>query len=219
MMKFIFYLVTLMCISCVTSKKSAQYDSVVEKPKSVKKDMLGTIRNMANLDKDDFTFISEKMKNVVEHYKILQEKLSTLENKIDRLIAHKSVSPSHEAAGSKIEIETEEIPSDISNPSNSNVLVDTVEEKPATKATPNLMFLAAKKLYSQKSWQSAISQFQEYLDANPKGLYSIEATYYIGESFRNLKMIPEAQVFYEEIAKSYPQSLWAAKAKQHLNKQ
>ena len=71
----------------------------------------------------------------------------------------------------------------------------------------------AKNLFTKKSYENAISQFQKYRDQNPKGAYYPEATFYIGQSFKNLKMPIEADVFFKEVVKSHPQSLWASRAK------
>ena len=74
----------------------------------------------------------------------------------------------------------------------------------------------AKNLFNNKSYESAISEFQKYRDENPQGPYYPEATFYIGQSFKNLKMPVEANVFFKEIVQSYPQSLWASRAKKKL---
>ena len=76
--------------------------------------------------------------------------------------------------------------------------------------------IEAKNLFEEKSYESAISKFQKYRDENPKGSQYPEATFYIGQSFKNLKMPIEAEVFFKEIVKIYPQSLWASRAKQKL---
>ena len=74
----------------------------------------------------------------------------------------------------------------------------------------------AKNLFENKSYESAISKFQKYRDENPKGNHYPEATFYIGQSFKNLKMPIEAEVFFNEIIQSYPNSLWASHAKDNL---
>ena len=71
-------------------------------------------------------------------------------------------------------------------------------------------------LFEKESYESAISEFQKYRDNNPKGKHYPEATFYIGQSFKNLKMPSEAEVFFKEIVKSYPKSLWAGRAKKSL---
>lgn len=74
----------------------------------------------------------------------------------------------------------------------------------------------AKKLFKKRSYENAISEFQKYRDRYPKGAYYPEATFYIGESFKNLKMPIEAEVFFKEVVESHPQSLWASRAKKNL---
>ena len=76
--------------------------------------------------------------------------------------------------------------------------------------------IEAKTLFEQESYESAISEFQKYRDNNPKGKHYPEATFYIGQSFKNLQMPSEAEIFFKEIVKSYPKSLWASRAKKSL---
>ena len=78
------------------------------------------------------------------------------------------------------------------------------------------VLIEAKSLFKKESYENAISKFQKYRDENPKGSYCPEATFYIGQSFKNLKMPIEAKVFFKEVIKSYPQSLWASRAKKIL---
>ena len=79
-------------------------------------------------------------------------------------------------------------------------------------------FISAKKHFKQKSYETAISEFQKYRNHNPEGVHYPEATFYIGQSFEKLKMPIEAGVFFKEIVQSHPQSLWASRAKQSLKK-
>ena len=76
--------------------------------------------------------------------------------------------------------------------------------------------ISAKKLFKKRSYESAISKFQKYRDTNPEGSYYPEATFYIGQSFKKLKMPVEADVFFKELVHSYPESLWAYRAKKLL---
>ena len=76
--------------------------------------------------------------------------------------------------------------------------------------------IEAKNLFEKESYESAISKFQKYRDENPKGSQYPEATFYIGQSFKNLKMPIEAEVFFKEIVNLHPQSLWASRAKKIL---
>ena len=80
----------------------------------------------------------------------------------------------------------------------------------------SLVLIEAKSLFKKESYENAISKFQKYRDENPKGNHYPEATFYIGQSFKSLKMPVEAKVFFKEIIKSYPKSLWASRAKKIL---
>ncbi len=91
-------------------------------------------------------------------------------------------------------------------------------DSPLSNKKSYLSLIEAKNLFKQKSYESAISKFQKYRDENPQGNHYPEATFYIGQSFRNLKMPIEAEVFFKEIVKSHPQSLWASRAKKLLEK-
>ena len=76
--------------------------------------------------------------------------------------------------------------------------------------------ISAKKSFEEKSYETAISEFQKYRNENPEGVHYPEATFFIGKSFENLKMPIEAEVFFKEIVQSHPQSLWASRAKKFL---
>ena len=70
----------------------------------------------------------------------------------------------------------------------------------------------AKKLFKSRSYENAISHFQRYRDKNPEGRHYPEATFYIGQSFKQLEMPLEAEVFFKEVVQSHPDSLWALRA-------
>ena len=74
----------------------------------------------------------------------------------------------------------------------------------------------AKSLFQKESYENAISEFQKYRDNNPKGEHYPEATFYIGQSFKHLQMPAEAEIFFKEIVQTYPESLWAGRAKKFL---
>ncbi|MCY4320812.1 MAG: hypothetical protein OXC37_00180 [Bdellovibrionaceae bacterium] len=78
--------------------------------------------------------------------------------------------------------------------------------------------MTAKDSFKKQSYESAISEFQKYRNDNPKGIHYPEATFYIGKSFKNLKMPIEAEVFFNELVQSYPETLWASRAKKLLKK-
>ena len=94
------------------------------------------------------------------------------------------------------------------------VLEQHSKNKKRDQQQPSL--IEAKNLFKNKSYESAISKFQKYRDENPKGIHYPEATFYIGQSFKNLKMPIEAEVFFNEIIQSYPNSLWASRSKDNL---
>lgn len=91
---------------------------------------------------------------------------------------------------------------------------NTKEE--VTTGNPHPSLAEAKNLFKEKSYETAISKFQKYRDDNPKGVDYPEATFYIGQSFKKLKMPIEAEVFFKEIVQSYPNTLWASRAKKSL---
>ena len=78
-------------------------------------------------------------------------------------------------------------------------------------------FLLGKQLFDNQSYETAISEFQKYRNDNPEGKRYMEATFYIGQSFEQLKMPIEADIFFQEIMKSGSQSLWALRAKKQLD--
>ena len=89
----------------------------------------------------------------------------------------------------------------------------TAKDSPKNKASD---LAEARKLFEEQSYQDAISKFEKYRTENPKGKLYPEATFYIGQSFQKLKMPIEAEIFFKEIVKSHPQSLWASMAKKLL---
>jgi len=76
---------------------------------------------------------------------------------------------------------------------------------------------AAEEAYSKKEWKNAILNYQAYRDQNPKGANYPVATYKIGVSFQELKMIDEAQAFFQEVIHKFPKSPSAKKAKFRLS--
>ena len=98
---------------------------------------------------------------------------------------------------------------------------EDIEEKTDTqdkRKENSSPFVSAKKHFDEQSYETAISEFQKYRNENPEGIYYPEATFYIGQSFKKLKMPIEAKVFFKEIVQSHPQSLWASRAKEFLKK-
>ena len=89
------------------------------------------------------------------------------------------------------------------------------KDKSSNQQKP-LSLMEAEKLFKKRSYENAISAFQKYRDENPSGQYYPEATFYIGQSFKELKMPIEAKVFFQEIVSSYPKSLWANRSQKIL---
>ncbi|MGI9548986.1 MAG: tetratricopeptide repeat protein [Bdellovibrionales bacterium] len=223
----VFLLICLTGTSCMTTGKFSSYDSVIQNPENAKRDILKTLRGISSLKKEDFSFVSEKMKNIVSNYNVLQNKVSDLEKKVNHLLAQKASEKEDIVQDSNVKIETEKMPKDLFNTQTIPVSSSEKKEESSKKKNPKdrklkdskeASFTEGKKLFSEKSWQSAISKFQDYIDKNPKGIYAIEAYYYIGESFKSLEMLPEARVFYKEVIKNYPESSWALKAKKRIKK-
>ena len=101
----------------------------------------------------------------------------------------------------------------LQNPKKALAKISSSKDSNKNKASD---LIEAKKLFKEESYQDAISKFEKYRTENPKGRLYPEATFYIGQSFKKLKMPIEAEVFFKEIVKSHPQSLWASRAKKLL---
>ncbi len=89
------------------------------------------------------------------------------------------------------------------------------KNKKSNKQEPSSL-MEAKNLFEKESYENAISKFQKYRDKNPEGKHYPEATFYIGQSFKKLQMPVEAEIFFKEVVQSYPQSLWASRARKSL---
>lgn len=61
------------------------------------------------------------------------------------------------------------------------------------------VFLAAKKFYLEKDYQTAIKSLSSYLNSYPKALFRTTANYYIAESNIALENNSEALVYYEKV--------------------
>lgn len=209
---------SLMLMSCSFLEERKTHPSSLEETSSHK--IVNTLRKVANLKKDDFSFVFQKMKIVIDNYKELKKKLNQLEKKLDSMVAKTNLKT--ESSSLNL-LEEEKIAEDEPLFSESFVKNDSSSEQHAER-TPassqgegDSLFSQARDLFTEQSWESAISQFQKYREKYPQGLYYLEATYYMGEAFRHLNMTPESHIFYKEILDSYPESDWALKAKARLN--
>ena len=205
----------LFFIQC-TSLKKADYNSVLENKTSSQGDILTTLREISSLSADDFSFMTDKMKNIVRNYKTIEKKLTLVEEKVDRLIV-KAQSITNSEKDSKIEIE--ELSEDALFKKDSAEDSEKSEQNiSTTEESQSDLFEEARALYREKSWQSAISKFEQYREENPKSLRQPEAIFYIAESFKNLSMLPESHIFYREVITKYPDTSWAKQSKKILKK-
>lgn len=228
---FVFFILSLVQCSSVSKK---EYDSVLKRKSQSQQDILQTLREVSSLNEQDFAFISNKMKNVIASYKKIQSNLAQAERKINILLAEINLSTKkkgnvkvevEEIAGddslfkeSNLSLEPKDIGKETTKNDSKNIEVSGDITKSKNKTSNDSSFKESKKLFLEKSWQSAISKFQNYREQNPESLRQAEAIFYIAESFRELKMIPESKVFYKEILEKYPKSSWATKSKLFLKK-
>ena len=87
----------------------------------------------------------------------------------------------------------------------------TVAVETKTK-NPKALYERGEELFKEKKWKEAISSYQKYREAQPKGAEHADATYKIGVSFQELNMKDEARTFYEEVIQKAPKSREAKKA-------
>lgn len=202
------------------------------------------LKNISRFEENNFQFVIKQMKKVIKNYSRMKRQLIEIEAKLDRLLNQLTVPEATPLTEEDI-VEKEELSEEAENTAETDPTPLLMEEeitddtdifpeetepnrhiKPQKKTLKKLKvneedknedsLMEAKNLFKQKSYESAISQFQKYRDENPKGEHYPEATYYIGQSFKNLKMPIEAKVFFNEIVQSHPQSLWASRAKENL---
>ena len=203
------------------------------------------LKNISQLEESSFQFINKKIKDMVNTYNKIKKRLIKVESRLNSLLNEKTnlgdSSEEIEDTGKKSLQENEDLQDSMKVESSllkekvkddMNIFQEEAEtkdeasnEKPSLEKrelkqnhleNKNSDLEKAKKLFENKSYEEAIAQFKKYRDQNPKGSHYPEATFYIGESFKNLKMLVEAKVFFEEIVKSYPQSLWSVRAKKYL---
>lgn len=95
-------------------------------------------------------------------------------------------------------------------------LTDIQEQKVAVaemkEKNPKAFYEKGEELFKEQKWKEAISAYQKYREAQPKGQYQADATYKIGVCFQELHMKDEAKTFYEEVIQKAPKSREAKKA-------
>lgn len=95
-------------------------------------------------------------------------------------------------------------------------LTEIQEQKVAAvetqKKNPKAFYDKGEELFKEKKWKEAISNYQKYREAQPKGPQHPDATYKIGVCFQELNMKDEAKTFYEEVMQKAPKSREAKKA-------
>ncbi len=83
---------------------------------------------------------------------------------------------------------------------------------------PKGNYTSAEYYFKKKDWKSAITGYQKYREANPKGKRYSESTYKIGVCFQELGMIDNAKIFFQEVVEKYPKSRQAKKSKYRMKK-
>ena len=158
-------------------------------------------------------------------YDISEEEKEKLLSRVkDQIDQKKSEELDSEETVEFIEIEDLESLDEDSLPENGNETDDFFEEENGHQEEEkepeedSSSLISAKKHFEEKSYETAISEFQKYRNESPEGIHYPEATFYIGQSFEKLKMPIEAEVFFKEIVQSHPQTLWASRAKKFLKK-
>ncbi|MDX1489693.1 MAG: tol-pal system protein YbgF [Pseudohongiellaceae bacterium] len=87
----------------------------------------------------------------------------------------------------------------VSAPSNSIAPVE-----PTMLSEQQLYQLALDSLLQQQQYQTAITQFDQYLSLYPSGRFVTNAYYWKGQSYLNLAMLNEARDSFEVIVSQYP---------------
>lgn len=74
----------------------------------------------------------------------------------------------------------------------------------------------AEAFYKNGNYPKAVEKYQEYLSANPQGNMAAIAEYYIAKSQAASGDTVKARESFERVAEKYPQTSWAAFAKEQL---
>ena len=168
---------------------------------------------------EDYTKLMAQILN--GEYNISEEEKEKLLLKVKSHIGDQSATNSADSPSIKpesFETENREEDSVIESESDLKEEQDNSRTKKNPEEKKKSDLSSAKKYFKEQSYEEAISEFQKYRNENPEGEHYPEATFYIGKSFKSLKMPIEAEVFFKEIVKSHPQSLWASRAKKFLKK-
>ena len=240
MKQFMLSLLSLSLLGCF-SLDEPDFQSVVPKSEEQRKGhLLNELREIAqvssNLGKENFEFISKKLKVAITHYKILKKKVMKLEVQVSQLTDQLQ---QQEQMNQRIKLEPvtiemddtliddveKELQTEVVTPKKplqpksliSKTKEDVVSQPVSANKEHQKIFKDAKILFTEKNWESAIAKFEEYRRVVSKsGVGYRKATLYIGQSFQNLKLKPEAKIFFNELTQSYPQSQEAAEAKKLL---
>ena len=237
---FIIINLFLFTLSCALTSKP-DFQSVVTPPPKTRQEgrLLSELRELAQtgevlISKESFEFISTKFKTIISRYNFLKKKVSQLESRIDKLT--KKGQEKQKQVNKNIHLEPVTVDMDDSLLDDlKEEMFKTQDEKQETqdekqetqdeKRTPSFteaesLFKQAEKMYNEQNWESAIAKFEEYRRATFKTHEEgyRKATFYIGRSFKNLKLEEEAKVFFNELIRTYPQSEEAKKAQDLLIK-
>jgi TolA-binding protein len=74
----------------------------------------------------------------------------------------------------------------------------------------------AEAFYKKGNYPKAIEKYQEYMTVNPQGNLAAIAEYYVAKSYAASGDTAKARAGYEQVAKKFPGSSWAAFAKEQL---
>ena len=236
-------------LQCATIKKPDFQSAIPEIQTKRKGRLLNELREIAQagvtLSRENFQFISQKLKDSLDRYKVLKTQVKKLEFKLDEL---KEKIKKGNQASKIINLEPMTIEMNeslIEDSKKENVKKETVsvesplpssnEDARAPSSQENtktslplssqkfaeeqkLIFKEAEVLFIEKKWESAIAKFENYRrKSSKKDPDYTRATLRIGQSFTNLKLKEEAQVFFSELITSYPDSEEAKEAKSFLN--
>ena len=140
----------------------------------------------------------------------LRQQLDSISARLDRLEARSGLKPmdSTPAGGSATTSAGASAaaasgyagPSSYRGPNESSPAADP---QPMAAVSP---YEDGKSLYDKKQYRAAISQFQSYLAADPKGGNAAAAQFYIGESLYAQKQYEEAILEYQKVVQNFPKS-------------
>ena len=139
----------------------------------------------------------------------LRQQLDSISARLDRLEARSGLQPMGSTAGSSGTSPagtSTAAANGYGGPSSSyrgpNESSPAVEPQPAA-ANP---YEDGKSLFDKRQYRAAISQFESYLAADPKGGNAAAAQFYIGESLYAQKQYEEAILEYQKVVQNFPKS-------------